>query len=144
MDTKLADRLERISAELAQLADSLRGSNEPVVFPEEAANKLAQRICLQCGKTGGDRYIRGLCPADHQLTLGRVKTGDANERQLISLGLLAPRSSGGRKPRKAARLDELLAADDKYSEANARKTAHKAVLKALQLSERAKRKRQKK
>lgn len=105
---QIAARLIQIADELRALAEDVRGEPMPDL-PKEAVEKMEHRICLQRGGRVPDSqdYTRGLSPGAYAETMRAIKSGELNERDLISRGLLAPKSKPGRKKSKS-KLDDLM------------------------------------
>ena len=85
---QLAGTIKRICEELSALAETLAPeTHEPVNFPQWAAERIAEKKCLNCNK----KWVRrGLCDAHWQVINRQLKLNPALEKGLIELGKMAP------------------------------------------------------
>lgn len=124
----LAERLIRISKELTAMAGEIRGVSREPVFPTESAEKVAKRICLDCGRAVplNERYVRGLDAACGGVARNRIRKGEFTESELISKGLLAPAETGGKKRKqKSSALQKFI--DEKAENQIATNLAKKSI-----------------
>ncbi|GAB5402836.1 MAG: hypothetical protein Aurels2KO_10670 [Aureliella sp.] len=94
----LSLRVQELSGKLANLTSLLRETDAE--FPAWAQEKVDQRICLVCGEPvlPGDKYVRGCHESHSRRVVRAIERGEYTEKEAIEKGLMAPKSSGGRKP----------------------------------------------
>jgi hypothetical protein len=88
--------LETVIKMLLSICDDLVDSE--VRFPQDKQQLVDDRVCLTCGRSLGDsRGIRGNHEYCVKVVNSRIKSGELTETQAVSLGLLTPRQTTGRK-----------------------------------------------
>lgn len=93
--TELAARLEKIATELATLSRAISGSESK--SPPMVEEKIAEGVCLNCGKPLGDkRVVRGNHESCYREIKNHIRDGAYTEDEAIAGGLLLPTSPGGR------------------------------------------------
>lgn len=97
-DKEIRERLNAVVREIEAIY-SLIGKNEPK-FPDEASQRLAAGICLECGKKlgKGKSAKRGCHEACFRRQMRAIERGEFTDFEAIERGTLAPPAKGGRKP----------------------------------------------
>ena len=91
--------LDEIVTKVVELREQIADEPDPQ-FPKMKVKILEAGWCLQCyedGKRKVKSAQRGLCQKHYHETRRRVLRGETTYRWLISEGLIAPKSSPGRK-----------------------------------------------
>lgn len=105
--------LNRIARDIEQVRvylESKAGAGDAISLPADAAAKLANRICLNCGKVipPDEKVVRGCDVACRQSIRRAIREGKMTEEAAIENGILAPPGPTGRRPRADTRLAELI------------------------------------
>jgi hypothetical protein len=91
----MRQKLERAVALLQQIIAELDALNP--VFPESAAKKVRDGLCLNCGQPLGDDTTRACHTACYHRINTSIRLGELTEREAIERGLLPPKGKPGRK-----------------------------------------------
>ena len=133
---ELVTTLESLAKKMLAICNQLRDSSSDASLPSppsDVQSKIDRGECLQCGKVKkGERYRRGLCQADYQRTIVRLNRHELTEEELLSHGLIGPKTVGGRKRSKGrsnTALDDYLGKKEDSSESDKgpRASAIKAI-----------------
>lgn len=96
--SQIGERLLSISQELSAIAEQLQADSSDLEFPPEAADKVAARVCLECGKQipQKKRVVRGCHESCYKRVMRRLKEEGIAEDAAIQAGILAPPGTAGR------------------------------------------------
>jgi hypothetical protein len=104
---RLANRLQTIILQLQSIQSELAASAP--ALPPEAAQRLADRVCLLCGKkiAKAEHPLRGDHEKCYRRVGRRVKAGEISDAGAVEAGLWAPRGEAGRPSLPVDQLDKL-------------------------------------
>lgn len=103
MRAKLMQAIALLQQVIAELDD------QTPTMPQESLRRIADGLCLNCGlPIAGKKENRGCHDKCYHRVRRRIAEGKLSEFEAVSLGLLAPKSPSGRKPKSDDQLSEIL------------------------------------
>lgn len=106
LNSKLVAELVAVAKQLNAIVQFIQAETPQAdkQVAEEVAKKVANRICLACGRQvpKGESYRRGLDTAHYNHALRLIKEKEATEAGLMADGQLAPVGKTGKKRPKSS------------------------------------------